>query len=53
LPQDSTIHFEETQERMHIAMGIELPYHQVHPPYVVGNIFNSNLADRWHPVAAD
>lgn len=53
LPQDSTVHFEETQERMHIAMGIELPYHQLHPPYMVGNIFNRNLADRWHRVAAD
>jgi hypothetical protein len=53
LPQNSFVHFDETQAATRIAMGIELPYHQVHPPFMIGNIFNRNLAERWHRVATD
>jgi hypothetical protein len=42
---------EETVKSTAFLLGVEFPYKERRPTYVVGSLFMANLRDNWQPVA--
>ena len=51
LPEKLIARWTETPDNTKFAMGIQLTYPEKHPPYIIGERFNENLAVHWQPVS--